>query len=175
MSPSSHKAAQSVGLVVGAVLGTLIPIILFTVAAMLWWRNHKRKKALTHLAAEPFISLNFPENKILPNWLSAMQSMKFPSSKGQPMTSKSFNITYPFSKSNLQNLLDLVEQNSSGSTIEQLNAANALTMKLQQRLAVIQEQNQQRSTQPMVHTDSGLRLTEEAQQDAEVPPGYTAD
>ncbi|KAE9382797.1 hypothetical protein BT96DRAFT_951887 [Gymnopus androsaceus JB14] len=160
------------GVIMGAVLGTAIPIMLLTVImAVVWTRRKSRQRALRMLAPFPFLSQT--PHSVLPKQLFGRLALMLPTSK--------------------KNITVLTAGEAENNDGDRLGPQNLLTMKLEQRLVVTQEQNQQlnRRNQQLeqltpqqqqvqaqlltVHTDSGLRLTgeESLEEIYEVPPGYT--
>ncbi|KIK62795.1 hypothetical protein GYMLUDRAFT_72528 [Collybiopsis luxurians FD-317 M1] len=190
------------GVIAGAVLGSVIPIILVLLALTWYWRKSRRKKAL--LAVTPFDHLDDHDLITAPLTTEDLASA---SSNRLEDTFTSYSSTKrPPEEMVLTPLRagDISLHTGSASASDSSKegppatsgnrpSANLLTMKLEQRLAIMQEQIHQRDQQLAegstqregmftVHTDSGLRLTGE---DAlrlnhnmapiEVPPGYTAD
>ncbi|KAE9404527.1 hypothetical protein BT96DRAFT_1016329 [Gymnopus androsaceus JB14] len=172
-NPEAHHVHSKSGVIMGAVLGTAIPIILLTVImAVVWTRKKSRqRRALRMLAPSPFISQTpFTHHSVLPRQLLGQLALILPTSK--------------------KNITALTSGEAEDNDGDRPGPQNLLTMKLEQRLVVTREQNQQLNQQleqltPQqqqiqtqlltVHTDSGLRLTgeESLEEIYEVPPGYT--
>ncbi|KAF9064743.1 hypothetical protein BDP27DRAFT_1366958 [Rhodocollybia butyracea] len=161
-SPTPGKSQSHTGLIVGVVLGAVIALVMGTV--VIWWvRRSKRLKRQEELHAYPFQSENMGHD------FGSTIYEKHPSESA-------------LGAANRSKLADMDSRPSS--------PANAMLMKLQQRLIVIQDQVEQRDQQlsegyiqqhqmVTVHTDSGLRGVEQEALDPgltlEVPPGYTPE
>ncbi|KAE9386693.1 hypothetical protein BT96DRAFT_928052 [Gymnopus androsaceus JB14] len=177
LASSSSTGHLKSGMIMGAVLGTIIPVMLLTlVIAVVWTRRKSRqRRALRMLVPFPFISQT--SHSVLPKQLLGQLASMWPTSKK--------NIIEV-----LITILVLSTDRAENNDGDRLGPQNLLTMKLEQRLLVTLEQNQQLNQQleeltPQqqqvqaqlltVHTDSGLRLTGEASLEEiyEVPPGYT--
>ncbi|KIK50471.1 hypothetical protein GYMLUDRAFT_252970 [Collybiopsis luxurians FD-317 M1] len=155
------------GIIIGAVLGSVIPTLLLIGGVTLWFRVRvaRRRKALFAAAAlEIGLEVNESSTESL---FHGFQDKLVVSRRRNSSTEKS----------------DVNNNNRARPA-----STNAVTLKLEQRLAVMQDEIQRRdrqlaegSTQQSraitVHTDSGWRLpgTGLDGEAIEVPPGYTAN
>ncbi|KAE9397722.1 hypothetical protein BT96DRAFT_921287 [Gymnopus androsaceus JB14] len=148
--PSSSPPSSNTGhtkVIIGAFLGSVIPIILLMVLATIVWvrKNNMRKRLFAAEVLEAPFSIKDATPPMPPSFKRQIIEDHVPTSP---------------------NDLDSIP-----------GSANVRTMKLEQRLVILQEQaaaqqrEAQMSTEPIIHTDSGMRLTERE----EFPPGYTAD
>ncbi|KAF5388958.1 hypothetical protein D9757_005022 [Collybiopsis confluens] len=193
-APSKHSNR---GVVLGAVLGSVIPVVLLFVLAAAWfWRRSRRKKAQRLIT--PFRQY---EHDLVTTPLTNHDIIN--------ASSYQFGDTYSSSPSTKKEQNDVIlaalrggdssqypDSSGSGSGTgsggrDEIPSSNLMTLKLGQRLAIMREQIDQRDRQLAegsaqqqreftVHTDSGLRLTGEGavgldEPPIEVPPGYTVN
>ncbi|THU87910.1 hypothetical protein K435DRAFT_803920 [Dendrothele bispora CBS 962.96] len=133
----ASKKDLGVGATVGIVLGICIPMLLLIGSAILWRRSKRRSKALNQFASAAFL---YHDNPDATNY--------------QPVARGRYQSTFKSSRRHQS---------------DRPQPGNPLVMKLQQRLVVMEEQLQvqhqesqldrNRIPEPIVHTDSGLRLT----------------
>ncbi|KAE9395663.1 hypothetical protein BT96DRAFT_922712 [Gymnopus androsaceus JB14] len=135
------------GVIMGAVLGTIIPIMLLTVAIAVAWtrRKSRQRRALRMLAPFPFISQT--PHSVLPKQLFGQLVLMLPTSK------KNINVL-------------------AAGEAENNDGDRPALLQLEQ---LTPQQQQVQAQLLTVHTDSGLRLTgeESLEEIYEVPPGYT--
>ncbi|KIK66328.1 hypothetical protein GYMLUDRAFT_70013 [Collybiopsis luxurians FD-317 M1] len=171
------------GAVVGAILGSIIPTIFLIVAFMLYRRKYRQNKAL--VSVTPFDPIH--DSGLITTPLTTRELASALASRSLKGSSSSYSQTEKIPDEIVSAPLNWHEGGGDGP------ASNLITMKLEQRLAVMRDQLQHQrdrqlaegSTQEhrmiTVHTDSGLRLTEEALRGnhdpdpVEIPPGYTAE
>ncbi|KAF5388960.1 hypothetical protein D9757_005020 [Collybiopsis confluens] len=197
--PSSSGAAAAAhsslnrGVILGAVLGTLLPILVIVSATAVWYWSRAKRRMLQQNMLTPLDVASVDQNFSTAGY-----------SNEKSLSRHKLGIVGVDSSIST----DMKNNESSGADHGPRNppANNAQTLKLEQRLVVMQEQIQRRDQQldevsvqqqqipqrdqqlteasvqhqrmVTVHTDSGLRLTEE---DAlglnqglpiDVPPGY---
>ncbi|KAF9063460.1 hypothetical protein BDP27DRAFT_1405788 [Rhodocollybia butyracea] len=162
--PLSSDKTKHPAVLIGAILGSIIPILLLSIGAIILWRRRSRRNRLGTLSIQAAAS-SFDYRDI-------PSSSHFASNEGLMLPSSSSKV------------------HLSGENVPSTDGANsdsALMIKLQQRLVIMQDQlhGQQRERQPdsggrtvpTVHIDSGLRLTGESALESEfpmeIPPGYT--
>ncbi|THV03108.1 hypothetical protein K435DRAFT_792000 [Dendrothele bispora CBS 962.96] len=164
----ASKKHLGVGATVGIVLGICILMLLLIGSVILWRRSKRRSKALNQFASAPFSYQDNPD-----------------ATDYQPVAHNRYQSTFKSSrKHEPDNIVSSVPPAADSST-DRPQPGNTLVMKLQQRLVVMEGQlqvqhqesqlDQNRIPGPLVHTDSGLRLTEGSGYNTqdEIPPGYT--
>lgn len=191
---NTHSSAHT-HTIIGVVLGIMLPVLLLAALAILWYRRKLKHQtdwvptAYSDLITTPFNpeDLTIVPEKVLTSSITPVVN----SGESNQLDDCFHHSCYSFwddivDSHSLQNNVDMNRTNL---------AMNALTIKLQQRLVIMESErarqreqhaadsttSQQQLMVPgsVVHTDSGLRLNGEVRQVdrqmEEVPPGYTAD
>ncbi|KAF5346564.1 hypothetical protein D9758_013458 [Tetrapyrgos nigripes] len=169
-TPSSTKQLGS-GAIVGIVIGTCIPILILIGAVIFWRRSRRQQRVLIPMASSPLT----PFSESYQDSPSAGNTRAF--------TASTYQSTSKGSKSSPVDSISPRTPSASVPGADRPHTENPLVMKLQQRLVVMEEQLQarqedgqldhHRTAAPIIHTDSGVRLTERLNAPEELPPGYT--